>query len=357
MSNNTTINVTFPQKNNIDVGIPGGKRKDIYEIKSNKKTTMDNVTDEDEQYLSAGGTKKLVEAKEDVSNKIITEDEVPETAPYFSAEATKEYVAEQLSELDKIRIVDISMSSIDSFGSKITGEFTSTQIFKMAQNGEFVILRVNIEDIDTVGYAYPINKYNFIMDCNYITSKYEDILFIPELVAGVPNYNGWTVAYGEKIAEESPESETVVVNLSIGDYETVADKSPSEVYQLYKEGKNVVLSFKYGEYNEASSSWTEREDIYKLIGFIGGNKIIFASQDLHDSLQFTYVTAYMDDDTWGMTKRDDNVKIIDNLESTDTNAALSANQGRVLNEKIGDIETALDGLHAYAQGIVSGGDA
>ena len=36
------------------------------------------------------------------------------------------------------------------------------------------------------------------------------------------------------------------------------------------------------------------------------------------------------------------VEIIDNLESTDTDKALSANQGRVLDEKIGDIESALD---------------
>lgn len=34
--------------------------------------------------------------------------------------------------------------------------------------------------------------------------------------------------------------------------------------------------------------------------------------------------------------------IVDNLESEATDAALSANQGRILNEKIGDIDTILD---------------
>lgn len=44
--------------------------------------------------------------------------------------------------------------------------------------------------------------------------------------------------------------------------------------------------------------------------------------------------------------------VIDTLSSTDTSLPLSANQGRLLNEKIGDIDTALDGIIAIQNNLM-----
>ena len=305
----------------------GGIKENIPILKKELETYTDEMVDE--AYKGIENLEEAIKDKEDVSNKVNTMN--------FSAPSNTKYPTEYA-------VWEKLLSWDNSIKQYISG-FLKQDYY----NKEFINESFEKLENKKLGGNYPITHPNCTIakDEYYPSLKYLAECF--EYFRGEIGGSGGSVDLSNYY--------TVVVNLSIGDYETIADKSPSEVYQLYKEGKNVVLSFKYSEYNEASSSWIEREDIYKLIGFIGGNRIIFASQDLHDSLQFTYVTAYMDDDTWDMTKRDDNVEIIDNLESTHTNAALSANQGRVLNKKIGDIETALDGLHAYAQGIVSGGDA
>ena len=47
-------------------------------------------------------------------------------------------------------------------------------------------------------------------------------------------------------------------------------------------------------------------------------------------------------------------EVIDNVSSTDTNKPLSANQGKILSDKIGDIETALDNIIAIQNTLIGG---
>lgn len=51
---------------------------------------------------------------------------------------------------------------------------------------------------------------------------------------------------------------------------------------------------------------------------------------------------YVTDSTGSIAYKSNSVTVEDNLTSTSATNALSANQGRVLNEKIGDIETVLN---------------
>jgi len=61
----------------------------------------------------------MLEAKEDVSNKVITEDEVTETAPYFSVEATKAYVTEAIRVMKDslIKYISEQLANFEGGGS------------------------------------------------------------------------------------------------------------------------------------------------------------------------------------------------------------------------------------------------
>ena len=58
----------------------------------------------------------------------------------------------------------------------------------------------------------------------------------------------------------------------------------------------------------------------------------------NDELEEDTLYAILDDGI-------ENTFVVDNLNSTDTNKALSANQGRILNNKIGSIATVLDAIN------------
>ena len=89
--------------------------------------------------------------KEDVSNKIITEDEVPETAPYYSVKATQEYVSEQLSELDKgVEFVDIYFTTRDG-GTNVECDKKPSEISNLIESGHNIKLKLNVTGISGVG--------------------------------------------------------------------------------------------------------------------------------------------------------------------------------------------------------------
>ena len=96
-------------------------------------------------------------------------------------------------------------------------------------------------------------------------------------------------------------TETVIVNLSIGDYELIADKTVSEIYQSHNEGKDIILKIESIEIDINIGDRRNKEEIYKLIGTLGEN-MVFVNQDIENPLTFTYITANINDNTWSQSR-------------------------------------------------------
>ena len=64
------------------------------------------------------------------------------------------------------------------------------------------------------------------------------------------------------------------------------------------------------------------------------------SDTSENAVQNKVIKKYVDDEVSKV-----GTEVVDNLESESTSAALSANQGRVLKERIGDIDSILDSIN------------
>ena len=89
----------------------------------------------------------------------------------------------------------------------------------------------------------------------------------------------------------------IYVNLSIDNHGLVADKTAAEVYQLYKENKNVFLLFSNVETDTETGTQIMEEHIYSFNGAVGDD-IIFVRQFNDDLFNFEYITASVKDNTW-----------------------------------------------------------
>ena len=146
-------------------------------------------------------------------------------------------------------------------------------------------------------------------------------------------------------------NETVRVTLSINNaFSFVADITASEVYQLYQDGKDVVVIdpnvYRSGydpvivENPDGTTMETmfKTECIYRLDS-VQGDIIMFTRPQLDEPMIIEYVKAYISTNMW--TKGSYKADVYNKSE---------------VDDKIGDIDTMLDELHNYAQGLISGGD-
>ena len=95
------------------------------------------------------------------------------------------------------------------------------------------------------------------------------------------------------------------------------------------------------KYKDENGQWQE-------VAVSGGGSIEIdsaMSESSTNPVQNRVVKKYVDDAISSIPPQEPTVDVIDNLDSTDTEAALSANQGRVLKEmiaaSIGDIKASI----------------
>ena len=111
---------------------------------------------------------------------------------------------------------------------------------------------------------------------------------------------------------------------------------------IYTVDKNVASSLKLYEYSSSSSYLGKGDFMYVARS---DDKCIYVLQKADDYRAYRFISAsgQLVNGFGGdiLTSR----AIVDNLTSTSTSAPLSANQGKVLNDKIGDVETALHAIN------------
>lgn len=91
-------------------------------------------------------------------------------------------------------------------------------------------------------------------------------------------------------------------------------------------------------------SWWVRRLLNKMLDYCESLtpkiKVESSVNDSANPVQSKAVKEYVDDKVSKV-----GTEVVDNLESESTTAALSANQGRVLKERIGDIDSILDSIN------------
>ena len=256
-----------------------------------------------------------------VSNKIITEDEVTETAPYFSAEATKEYLQSQLKTMS-----DMFKEEYDSDGNGVVDNADTLNGLSSDNIFEIMEVRANkcftYDDFNSL--APFVNDKDIaiakkIMPGNIMIIQEDDF---PHLIVTCRNVD---IEFGVDLSSLRPLNKERALELLLtqgyfdsrsgirwevlggiknlfvdihpvmrdGDIVVECDKSPSEILNLIESGHNVKLKLNLSDMGVDNNVF-----ICELKQIRENGELFFVSMQSPD--MYYDVTGNTTTDTWSV---------------------------------------------------------